>query len=923
MSSTSYYRQSLQQKLTNDSQLRDRIDDILTTNARKPEDFEIAIQALDFLCIDVITFLSLVDIPLARIDRLHERMEALGSTSSFLLRHLKPSDFVDRFTLRDDAKHLKYLENRDTVRAVAYSIMIMEFPMQLKPSTNTVLTVLDAVVDTRWIDKLPNHSDIQIDSAAWRKTTFPTKKHVGATNKANVFLSEIMRDLEAFNKATWRFFIGYGVPKMASHSLMSEDRLSDDQVCAIVMATVALTEVLGNSLRAFKIAFTIADDIDTANKLTTVLKSLGQNGCRTGAMLVEGKCLKGRGLPSKMATDWKYRTNRTQALSKTHKKVDPDKLRTAIRYVYEKELPRTAVDRVVYENFDDWWETRVQWCVNGSHSNRFSRIYKHLKVDSAVLKAEKATIFRKVFVEHCQKEPVSDWPGISYYSPSDKLEAGASRAIYSCDTLTYLAFEHLLKPVERCWKNEKVILDPGNDGTYGMNRRIRRLRSSGGRFDVNIMLDYDDFNSCHTNEFMSIVIDELVKHVSYAEQMYAHGYDGELLCRRLVESLYRGRMFVPNSRNPDNPETKQVYATLMSGHRATTFINSVLNYAYIEVAYPGVRNMMSMHVGDDVIVLCRTYEDAYALLRSCKMLELNMNPIKQSVGEYVAEFLRVAHVDMICYGYMMRSIGSCVCGNWVNEIRLNYEEGLRTIINHGWTLHNRSHTQFVPLLLVSSMVRMARVSRGNACNLLTGSTGLEPGFQRSRRVGATTLKLKYKQDDRESQWLTDKVSQCKSLATDDYLSTRVSDLEREVLEAEGISPKNELMLSSYKKSFAGSQPYSKFLDAAPKLVRYQHKFKGHIDLDEAWDARDKLPKGLLTEYPMLVLVRNRIRRSTVRVLLFEMTGNLYYGKQLDEVAWGEREGGTLCSCPLSYSDAGSLAGVCQWKTVYSSFRAYV
>lgn len=79
------------------------------------------------------------------------------------------------------------------------------------------------------------------------------------------------------------------------------------------------------------------------------------------------------------------------------------------------------------------------------------------------------------------------------------------------------------------------------------------------------MLDYDDYNARHPLEYQQMVIEELVAH---------SGYD-PVLGQRLADSFNNMYLFRPDTREP-----QQLKGTLMSGHRATTFINSVLNYAY-------------------------------------------------------------------------------------------------------------------------------------------------------------------------------------------------------------------------------------------------------------------------------------------------------------------------------------------------------
>ncbi len=96
-------------------------------------------------------------------------------------------------------------------------------------------------------------------------------------------------------------------------------------------------------------------------------------------------------------------------------------------------------------------------------------------------------VHRRVFVERCPVNPLTDWCGETIYTASEKLEHGKRRAIFSCDSVTYVCFEHLLRPVELAWRGMHCLLDPGKIGNTALIHRC--LEQSG----CNVMLDYDDF----------------------------------------------------------------------------------------------------------------------------------------------------------------------------------------------------------------------------------------------------------------------------------------------------------------------------------------------------------------------------------------------------------------------------------------------
>ncbi len=128
-------------------------------------------------------------------------------------------------------------------------------------------------------------------------------------------------------------------------------------------------------------------------------------------------------------------------------KVDQDVLRRTIRRILSRELPST---RMEFADVEVFWTWRWLWCVNGAHNRILEHRDKRYSLGAGVPKR----IHRRVFVERCQVNPLAVWDGRTYYTASHKLEHGKRRAIFSCDSATYVCFEHLLRPVELAWRNK-------------------------------------------------------------------------------------------------------------------------------------------------------------------------------------------------------------------------------------------------------------------------------------------------------------------------------------------------------------------------------------------------------------------------------------------------------------------------------------
>ena len=133
---------------------------------------------------------------------------------------------------------------------------------------------------------------------------------------------------------------------------------------------------------------------------------------------------------------------------------------------------------------------------------------------------------------------------------------------------------------------------------------------------------------------------------------------------------------------PSGMRRDRMIGTLPSGHRATSFINTILNRAYLLVFCEIGGTVRARHAGDDV-EMCGSLEDLERILRDVQKSPIRMNPTKQSVGS-VGEFLRVSFTESGGRGYIARSIASLVSGNWANEKERHAVEALNSVVNGIW-----------------------------------------------------------------------------------------------------------------------------------------------------------------------------------------------------------------------------------------------
>nr|DBA06986.1 TPA_asm: RNA-dependent RNA polymerase [Victorivirus fimbriatae] len=653
----------------------------------------------------------------------------------------------------------------------------------------------------------------------YRDECFPHKKHSAARTKPHLALGALIR--------SWAHV--HGMTKVEDALAAAAGRLTADQATAYLMYDTVLRPHLGPT--AWQYALALIVDPARAKGLSGALKALGWNCTVLGAAFVEANVLAGRGIG---AVDWEKEISRRTdqaAVDSGTVHLDEDRLRGHVRALFRAELPRAPV----LPDMDDWWTARWGWCVNGAQTTR--------SLDSMGVPRDALSQFKRVYrrmASECLDScPVYGWDGTTSVSASEKLEHGKTRAIFACDTTSYFAWSYLLNPVGKSWQNSRVLLDPGRGGSISIARRILKARSCGS---VNLMMDFDDFNSQHSTESMKIVTEELCSYVN------APPWLADVLRTSLDrEYIHHGG------------QAHHVKGTLMSGHRGTTFFNSVLNYAYIREAYgPSAFDAcFSLHTGDDVYMRLPTLAHAATLLSSASALGCRLNPSKQSVGFHNAEFLRMGISPARACGYPARSIATLSSGSWTVDAPPTPLEGITTIMTTLRSLINRTGSETVAAVAGPAVKYLSNTSAGLATSLCRGQVSLNtlPVFTQRH----TVRRIKLPPERLDPMQLTGLPLR----ATTAYLTNHASEVEVAGLEMTGMSPAYDMAASSYRK---GLDHDAGILPVAPALAT-----SGNVTLrgmDDAASLVTQPPKeGVLSRYPLLQLIRPRLGRQDLLDLL--------------------------------------------------------
>lgn len=750
----------------------------------------------------------------------------------------------------------------DIERAAA-AFLVPDYPVQVALSEGS----LRLLVDNTACPRLPTLSE---GNARWARhigntvKLFPLKRNPAAFNKVNVFLSEVLDDLRKMSPMS----------HLAACASLWEYRgkLFNDQASAVVLYGTGLA-VTGVS-NPYSLAAELIVNEPLAKAYTTFVKAVGANGSRLGSMLVETNTMRGRDVGViDLAEEARYRT--TSAVFDKIADFPEEDLRAACYRLLRDEISHGENGLLVdFPTYEEHWESRWAWAVNGAHSGHVSRNYARAPKPPGMLREH-----RRAWLESVDSDPRVGWDGHTYVSVSPKIESGKTRAIFACDTVSYLAFEHLLGPVERRWRHKNVILDPGKGGHVGMSFRTRAARNRSG---VSMMLDYDDFNSQHSTRAMQILIEVLCDLTGYPRHLadvLIHSFD--------VSDIYYGAQYIGRA-----------LGTLMSGHRGTTFINSCLNRVYLDLVLGRdiLDNAVALHVGDDVYFGVTTYKLAGTVCRLLSESKLRMNPIKQSVGHVSTEFLRNAASGRSTRGYLARGVAGVIAGNWTSDLTLSPAEAMSSIIAAGRTLANRSTLSTLPLLLFSSLCRMTGLPKEDHKKLkeiLQGSTALDngPQFHHGGYYRSVPLLVGVTATDRHG------LTPLPHAATVAYLTRAASPLEVSVLTQSGVSVVSSMEEASFRKSLPA------------RYKTYETVRLGGLRLTAAIGSESVAnlvnvppPRGVLQKYPLLTLARHRLSETLVRWAVGQAGGDPN-STDLEYEAWGEFKHGCIIASPLSYADA--------------------
>lgn len=289
-----------------------------------------------------------------------------------------------------------------------------------------------------------------------------------------------------------------------------------------------------------------------------------------------------------------------------------------------------------------FWNSRWQWSAAGSVHSQYPMDEKFVVRTDRNLKNKfiMLTNMPSLTIEYF----LSRQPEIHAWA-STKYEWGKLRAIYGTDTTSYVLSNFVFYNCENVLPNRFPVGKDAND--RNVTGRVAGVLANR----LPYCLDFEDFNSQHSISSMRAVVDAYGSVFSKAlsgDQLAALNWTSESLERQVIHD------------NVGLNETYSAKATLLSGWRLTTFVNSVLNAIYTDFMLEGVKQRgCSLHNGDDVLIGATNLVVAQRTLQRGRRLNIRAQPSKCAFGA-IAEFLRVDHVRGSKGQYLTRAVATAV-----------------------------------------------------------------------------------------------------------------------------------------------------------------------------------------------------------------------------------------------------------------------
>lgn len=411
--------------------------------------------------------------------------------------------------------------------------------------------------------------------------------------------------------------------------------LGKPALIGIILWYLSLNEVGRNIVATNRLFDCDSPDafIQKGKKLSETAKFL-QNVC--GVDLIQ--LFEVHTLINRIETPIDWQQERENRVNPKLAKVSPDFVFRSMVEVFKNKIFAHGCKYKTME-WDTFWNTRFEWSSSGADFSQYAEdnIYR----DSNQCFRNKMMLLNAMpgnipITKFLQRKPQC------VAKTSIKYEWSKQRAIYGCDLTNFLMFQFALGPCEEYLDNRFASGVQSNVDI--VNAHIKSILQNSRP----LCLDFEDFNSQHSNDNMCAVL-RAFYHVFNSKMTE----DQKLAFGWCLESM-KDQIVI------DNIGLKTTYnsaGTLFSGWRLTSFINSALNYCYFQAVNAGIRHDAHAHSGDDIIAGITMHSSYRDIIKNCLIKDVRLSQGKCHYAS-VSEFLRVDHESSMTGQYLARSIAT-------------------------------------------------------------------------------------------------------------------------------------------------------------------------------------------------------------------------------------------------------------------------
>lgn len=312
----------------------------------------------------------------------------------------------------------------------------------------------------------------------------------------------------------------------------------------------------------------------------------------------------------------------------------------------------------------DYWDQRAVTMPTGAVHSRYDE--DDILIRKLPRGARNKKGFASALPDYEQSQFLNRHPEITAHV-STKYEWGKTRALYGCDFTSHVNADFGLMGCEDTFPNNILT---GSRATPNEVKKEMDLMNG-----VPLCYDYDDFNSQHTISSMKAVIDAWL--MVYNELLTKEQHEAVIWTRNSIDC-----MIVKNSYTEDK---YQATGTLFSGWRLTSFINSILNAVYLDIAGIDECCYKSVHNGDDVFSSAKSVGHSLSLIDRAAVLGARAQKTKMNIGT-IAEFLRM---DIKARKTTMTQYLTRGCATFVHSrIELEAPYSLRNLVSAYYTRYS-------------------------------------------------------------------------------------------------------------------------------------------------------------------------------------------------------------------------------------------